>query len=798
MSTEPVPQHVRPGRWAPTRRQVLLGATAAVVVADSGFRARPAAADDGDVFDSLRRTWVTLLTGGDDIDPDEPAVAAALRRLEETVQTYLDALVRSPDRDRVFADLSMDNDAHVSTTLVNLARMATAWTTRGTRFHGDEDLLADILAGLETVNELGYYAGREQFGNWWSWEIGASRALADAMCLLYDHISTDALERYAAAIDWFVPDPWYMMPGDRRGLSTGANRVDLCQAVAVRGIAMKDADKVLRARDGLTDVWQYVTTGDGFYRDGSFVQHTTVAYTGTYGVVLLGGLSKLFALFAGSPYEVTDPSRQILFDAVEQTYAPVIHDARMMDFVRGRAISRAQESDHTNAYQGIDGILRLALGVDPALAERWRARVAGWLERDTYGDILANASLPTALLVTDLRRSGVEPAPEPVGHNLFPSMARAVHRRSGWAFAISMASTRIAYYESGNGENERGFHTGSGMTYLYDADNGQYTDAFWPTVDLYRLPGITVDKKPLPNKAGGEWGNARPPSATWVGGATLGEYATVGQHLQGPESPMEALKSWFCLDEYVVALGAGITGSSGHAVESVVDNRNLHADGTNPLVVNGRSRAATLGTEETIDDARWAHLEGVAGYLFPNGGPLRVLREERTGSWRDIHAGGPTTPITRRYVTLWFDHGVDPTDATYAYAVVPGSSRARTAELADDPGFQLLANTAVVQAIRVPRHGIVAANFWQPGSVGRITVDQPCAVLVRERAGTLEVAVADPTQAGSTVTVTLDRRGYKSVEADDTVTVVSTTPTVRLRVAVTGSAGATYRATLRR
>jgi hyaluronate lyase len=777
---------------------VLLGAAAAAVVADQGLRAGPAAADEEDVFDSLRRTWVGLLTGGDDLDPNEPAVAAALRRLESSVQSNLNALVRSPDRDRVFANLSMDNDAQVSTTLVNLARMATGWATKGNRFHGDEDLLADILAGLETVNELGYYAGRQEFGNWWSWEIGASRALADAMCLVYDHLSADALQRYAAAIDWFVPDPWYMLPEGRRVLSTGANRVDLCQAVAVRGIALKDADKVLRARDGLTDVWQYVTTGDGFYRDGSFIQHTWVAYTGTYGLVLLGGLSKLFALFADSPYEIIDPSRQILFDAVERTYAPVIHDARMMDFVRGRAISRANETDHTNAYQGIEAILRLALGVDPAVADRWRARVAGWLERDTFGDILANASLPAAALVTELRRSGVKPAPEPVGHNLFPSMARAVHRRPGWAFAISMASTRIAYYECGNGENDRGYHTGSGMTYLYDADNGQYTDAFWPTVDLYRLPGITVDKKPLPDRAGGQWGDARPPTATWVGGATLGEYATVGQHLEGPESPMRALKSWFCLDEYVVALGAGITGSSGHPVESIVDNRNLHADGTNELTVNGRVRAATLGAEETIERARWAHLEGVAGYLFPDGGSLRVLREERTGAWRDINTGGPTTPLTRRYVTLWFDHGVDPTDATYAYAVVPGASRARTAELADDPGFQVLANSAAVQSIWVPRRGIVAANFWQPGNVGRITVDQPCAVLVRERAGTLEVAVADPTQQGTTVTVTLDRRGYRAVEADDTVTVESTAPTVRLRVAVAESAGATHRATLRR
>jgi hyaluronate lyase len=792
-----------PGLALP-RRAILLAMTMAAALADTAFgRHRAVAearAETGDEFDRLRLAWVDSLTGGDDLDPTEPSVAAALGRLDTAVQGHLDTLVRTPDRDRVFTTHSFANDAQVAGTIVNLARMATAWATTGSRFHHDESLLTDILAGLETTNQLGYYAGRTEFGNWWSWEIGASRPLADAMCLLYDHLSPDALQRYAAAIDFYVPDPWEMFPPERgRVTSTGANRVDLCQAVAVRGIATKASDRVTRARDGLPAVWQYVTRGDGFYRDGSFVQHSWVAYSGTYGYVLLSGLAKLFSLFAGSAYEITDPSRQNLFDAVEQSFAPVIHDARMMDFVRGRAIARANETDHDDAHATMEAMLRLADGVDPELGDRWRARVAGWLERDTYDDILAGASLTRAVLVTALQSSGIPPAPEPVGHDLFASMARSVHRRPGWAYALSMASKHIAFYESGNGENERGYHTGSGMTYLYDDDNGQFTDAFWPTVDLSRLPGITVDTKPLPNKAGGEWGQARPPTATWVGGATLDGYATVGQHLEAPttaNSPtaMMARKSWFCLDEYIVAVGAGITGSSGHSVETVVENRNLHADGTHEVVVDGQVHVPDPGSTDTVTAPRWAHLEGVAGYLFPQEVSLRLLREARTGSWRDIHRSGPTTPITRRYVTLWFDHGVDPTEASYAYAVVPGASRRRTADLARDPGFEILANTAAVQALRVPRSGLLAVNFWQPGSRAGVTVDQPAAVLVRTRAGRLDVAVADPTQEGTTVTVTLDGDGYELVEADPSVTVVGVTPVITLEVTVGGTAGATHRA----
>jgi hyaluronate lyase len=773
---------------------------AANVTAAGGAGAGGTAANQGDDFDALRTRWRDdALTGGNTVDPNDPGFAAAIARLDSGTTSYVGRIDRTPARTRVFTDYPFSADANVSGTYQRLATMATAWATPGSRWQGDAGLLADILAGLETTNALVYYAGKVEFGNWWSWEIGATKALADTMVLVYDQLPADARDRYCAAIDHFVPDPYYMFPPERgRILSTGANRVDLCQAIAVRGIVGKDAEKVVRARDGLGDVWAYVTSGDGFYRDGSFVQHTYVPYTGTYGQVLLGGIGKLLALFAGSPYAVNDPNRQILFDSVEKTYAPVMYDALIMDFVRGRAVSRSNESDHADGYIAIEAILRLANGVSADLATRWRALCAGWLARDTYGNMLDGASVPRVALVKELAAAGVSPAPEPVDHRLFGDMDRAVHRRPGWAYAISMASRRIAYYESGNGENEKGFHSGSGMTYLYDGDNGQYADQFWPTVDLYRLPGTTVDAQRLPNKAGGEWGAARPPTATWAGGAVIdGRYAAVGQDLEGPLSPMRAKKSWFCLDEYVIALGAGISGSSGHPVETVVENRNLHATGENPLVVDGAVRLHELGAAGGLDRARWAHLDGVGGYLFPGGATVKGLREARTGSWRDVNVGGSTAAITRRYLTLWFDHGVDPHDASYAYVLVPGASPERTAELSEDPGFHILANTAKAQAVRLPSLGITAVNFWAAGTVAGITADAPCSVLLRRDRGTLTVAVADPTHLATSVGLRIDERGYHRSQADPTVRVTELEHVIALSVNVTDAHGATHTATFR-
>jgi hyaluronate lyase len=291
-----------------------------------------------------------------------------------------------------------------------------------------------------------------------------------------------------------------------------------------------------------------------------------------------------------------------------------------------------------------------------------------------------------------------------------------------------MASNRIGHYEHGNGENTRGWHTGSGMLYWWAKGHGdQYSDSFWPTVDPYRLPGTTVSTKRLADGAGEGWGDTCPPGR-WVGGATDGTYAAVGQHLNGFGSTMEAFKSWFFLDDAVVCLGAGITGRDGVPVETIVDNRRT-------------------GALLTLDQkAGWAHLAGHGGYVFH--GLLRTLRENRA-------AGS----VSRSYVTLWLDHGIDPDAAGYVYSLLPGATPAQTRARATDPAWlRVLVNTARQQGVQVPSLGLTAVTFWNAGAVGGLTASAPCAVLIRERGdGTATVTVSDPRRDLSELTVTWDR-----------------------------------------
>jgi hyaluronate lyase len=737
-------------------RRTLLKTTGALTLAAAlgtalAGRADWAAAIPRTGLTALRERWVDQITGRTLIDTADRDFTRAIATLDGAVTATVADLAAGNARTTVFTDAAFDDSANVVTTYKRLAQMAIAWATPGSTYHQDTSLLAHITAGLADTYRLIYNPQQAEFGNWWSWEIGSTKALADTMAILADHLDPQQIADYAAAIDHFVPDPYYQFPDSRgRQVSEGANRVDLCQAVIIRAIVGGDPDRLSHAISGLDPTWAYVDTGNGLYRDGSFIQHSTIPYTGTYGVVLLSGLSSLFALLSGSDAEITEPSRSNVFDAVEQTFAPFVYDEQMMDCVRGRAISREQERSHDDGHVTVQAILTLADSVPAQTGNRWRGLCRGWIERNHYDSILTGASVVRTALVKSLLASAVPARPETSGPQLFADMDRVVYRGHGWAVALAMCSRRITWYECGNGENNKGYHSGSGMTYVYTGADGHFDDAFLPTVDLNRLPGITVDTTPLPDKVEGEWG-ANTPDNLWAGGVALGSYAMIGQHLIGPGGTgLSGRKSWFLTEDMVVCLGAGISTGTAAPVETIVEQRNLGATGTSRLVVDGRL-FRPVDQLSSIDGARWAALEGVGGYVFLDRSGLRALQERRTGNWRQINVNGSPQELTRRYVTLLVDHGRHPINGSYGYVLLPGMTAADTARWAHRPQADVVANTEHVQAVDTGR--VSAACFWQPGRAGRWRAETPAAVIAERSGNRVRIAVADPTHAQDSVIV---------------------------------------------
>ncbi|MFG3040576.1 polysaccharide lyase 8 family protein [Streptomyces sp. NPDC048330] len=802
---------------ASLRRRTFLQASGgtALTLGLTGVPAARAAAGtagtaDAQEFAALRATWRDLVLGTG-FSPTAEPFRTLLADLGASARGHLAAMAPTDGSlwpDAVWRDPEPDTDAesYAFSAMMNesynrLSTLAQAWAQPGTGLTGDPAVLAAVLTGLDHLYARVYNEHTTRYGNWWNWQIGGPQTLMDICVLVHEHLPAERIAAYCRAVDHFVPDSVF---DSYTGTSTGANRVDLCRSVILRSVVGENADRLARAVDALDPVFPYVTGGDGFYADGSFVQHRNVPYIGGYGSVLHDGVGRLMALLRTSRWPVDSPDAQLFLDTVENAIAPFVHNGLIMDNVSSRGISRVGTSDHTRAHALLATIVLVGQGASPEENARWRAMVKGWMHRDVYFPPLKNPKLSlvrAALLQSVLDDDAVKPAAEPVRHRLFHHMDRATHRRRGWCASVSMASERIAHYEYGNGEHARGYHTGAGWLSWWGDDFGleQYADAYWPTVDPYRLPGITASRKPLADGEGGNWGQPMP-AAAWVGGTTDGEFGATGQHLIGLSSTMNARKSWFWLDDAVVCLGAGITSTDGYAVETTVDNRALGTAGTPALTVDGRTQPDGQGVRRTFEDARWAHIAGHAGYVFPQGMRLGTVREERTGAWRDINTGGPTTPLTRRYLTLFTDHGADPVDADYAYVLLPGASARTTAQRSADRGWlRILANTGARQGVRVPRLGLTAVNFWSAGSAGQLSADAPASVLVREhRDGTATVVVSDPSRRATSLEVTWNRRVRTVLSKPATVTSATTGSALKLAFGdLTGLAGAPQRVRVR-
>jgi hyaluronate lyase len=279
-------------------------------------------------------------------------------------------------------------------------------------------------------------------------------------------------------------------------------------------------------------------------------------------------------------------------------------------------------------------------------------------------------------------------------------------------------------------------------------------------------------------------------------------------------SILKARKSWFCIDDVVVCLGAGITSTDSGSIQTTIEQRNIGPNGRTIPVIDGQPALSAPSNTPTTLTPRWAWIPNACGYVFPEGSTIKAMRNDRTGKWTDMDHRGvydDDALYSRRFITFWFDHGLTPTDATYEYIQMPGASEEATAAMATSPDVTVVANSDQVQAVTRTVAGIALnaltggagaapatvtmANFWSadaPKTAG-IQVDKPASVVVSRRGGQLSVAVSDPTQRlTETITVTIDGAVGRLTSAGPGVNVVATSPNVVISIPMAGSAGKSF------
>ena len=753
-----------------------------------------------DPFDRLRDRWVETLTGGPDLDAATPPYADIVQGVADNARRSWSAMADPRGRPASLwtdpASGLLEYNTRISADRLRV--MALAWLTPGSALTGDPKLKADLVEALTWLEARRYSVRIERVGNWWEWEIGIPTALTDLVLLLQPVLKAerpDLMARLIAAIDRFT---------HAADVGTAANTVWRSHVVALNAIAARDAAQLESARRAFPPTFEDTRSGDGFHADGSFIQHDDLAYTGGYGRDMLFRSALLIHLLDGSPWALAPAEWARLRDRIDTAYAPVMYRGALMDMVRGRNISRAALSDIKSGQQMIHALLYLSQvaggGELKITAKSWIAAQSNLYDVFTYDPKLPAYWLTpfTARLISAAIRDKAVPArPEPAGCRVYPAMDRAVFRFGGTAVALAMNSSRIANYESVNGENLEGWYTGQGMTYVYGPGHENYSGDVWPTVDPYRLPGVTLDRRPRAPAAV----VARNTSDA-VGGAALVDCAAVGMRIETDGGGFKATKSWFAVDGYVVALGAGIASDAGQPVETIIENRDLRAPAAR-VTVDGAPRLTQLAETETFEQAAWLHLEGYGGVALPGKASVRGLRETREGAWSRINKQGasPTDPRRRTYATFWFDHGVRPAAGSYAYVLLPGRTIGQTRTF---DAAQVLDNDQRVQGVRLAAPGGVvvhAANFWTrtPARSGVIAACDVVCVVARVAAGRIEIAVADPTQThGQPIEIALALSGKAVAAADPALAVTCDGRAIRLVFDPSGLDGRAARATVTR
>jgi chondroitin AC lyase len=603
--------------------------------------------------------------------------------------------------DGAWDDIDYDTGEVVYEHISRCSAMLAAWRRAGHEYEGDAGMLE---AGLRSFH---YWMQEDwQDWNWWDNQIGATRQAAHLMLIGRGQIPEPD---WAKGLE-ILGRAW---PAPNNPTGYGQNLVYRVNQTLIRGI-LEDDPGLVQAVVQRTAEEIRRPAPEGIQIDWSFHQHGHQLYWGGYGQGFVSDLANIALKVAGTPYALPPEKLDLI--------AGLVLDGG----VTGRGVARRH---HSRAGQAFAAVC----------------------------DHLVKAGNPRRAELTAMagRIRGDEAVPPLIGNRHFFTSDFMAHHRPGFYTSFKMASLRVFGTESGNGEGLRNYHLPDGAAWLYRRGD-EYTDIY-PVLDWKRLPGITCEQGPDPIPLC-DWGWGSASDTTWAGGASDGMSGTACFELK--RLNVRTLKAAFFFDDAFVLLGTAVSCTGPDPVYTSVNQCLLRGE----VTVCAGDRVAVLPTGEAITYERpeWIHHDGV-GYVPLIAGSMTARAGAQTGSWQDINRSYSPEPVTVDVFSLWIDHGAEPADGSYAYAVIPGTDPSALARWAAAPPVEVLANTATLQAVADRGSGVVGAVFLEPGNLRlgpdtSVSVDQPCVTVIREGGAEFRAAVANPRNEPLEVEMHVSRR----------------------------------------
>ncbi|HCX2603542.1 TPA: polysaccharide lyase 8 family protein [Staphylococcus aureus] len=649
-------------------------------------------------YEKLRNTWLDVNYGYDKYDESNQDMKKKFEATEKEAEKLLKEMKTESGRTYLWSGTENleTNSSHMTRTYRNIEKIAEAMKHKDTKLNTQENK-NKVKDALEWLHENAYgkepdkkvkelsenftkTTGKNTNLNWWDYEIGTPKALTNTLILLNDQFSNEEKKKFTAPIKTFAPDSDKILSSvGKAEPAKGGNLVDISKVKLLESIIEEDTTMMKESIEAFNKVFTYVqsnATGkerNGFYKDGSYIDHQDVPYTGAYGVVLLEGISQMMPMIKETPFNDSNQNDTTLKSWVDDGFMPLIYKVEMMDLSRGRAISRENETSHSASATVMKSLLRLSDAMDESTKAKYKQIVKTSVKSDSsykqndylssYSDIskmkslIEDSTISTNGLTQQLK--------------IYNDMNRVTYHNKDldFAFGLSMTSKDVARYESINGENLKGWHTGAGMSYLYNSDVKHYRDNFWATADMKRLAGTTTLENEILKDT-----DDKKSSKTFVGGTKFDDqHASIGMDFENQDKTLTAKKSYFILNDKIVFLGTGIksTDSSKNPVTTI---ENRKSNGYTLFTDDKQTTASNINDQETNS----VFLESTdtkknIGYHFLNESKITVKKESHTGKWSDINKSQKQDSKTNQYYEVTQKHSN--TDSKYAYVLYPGLSK---------------------------------------------------------------------------------------------------------------------------
>ena len=756
-------------------------------------------------YKKIRENWLEYLTGV----PNKSNIAKMSK--EELEETYLG---NEKQADTSYAKLNKNQDrtfliegyenmgdgVHVMRTYENIKNIAKAYATPNTKYYKNPEIKKELIEYLDWLYDNAYHEGLPENGNWWQWELGIPKHLNDIMVLLYDDVPYEKRMKYLKASQYFQPfaeysgvspSASYSTSPDKR-VSTGGNRIDTSIISFLRGVLMEDKVQVIDGAKAVADVGEYVTTRDGFYKDGSFIQHGNVAYNGTYASVLFDGLGSVLWLATGTQFEVKDERIDNVYESILNGYKYLFINGGINDSVSGRATSRDNSSDISRGKDLLTSLSLLSIGAGKEYQDEIKSLIKTVaLENNSYNTIDKISNKIAKAIIRDIINDDSIKTLKVEGTKVYGAMDRAVSiNEKGGKFVLSMHSSRIANYETMNNENVKGWYIGDGMTYVYGTDSETFTE-YWPTVDRYHLPGVTNSLRERGDKSGERRGQTT--SKAWVGGSCNGKEAFVGMDMISWNKATEMRKSYFMTDDGAILIAASNINSKDGEVHTTIDNR-IIKDGK--IILNGKE----IKEDTVIENPQNISLNFNENYKGENIGykivyapQLNLKKETRTGSWKNI-GGTSTEEITKDYFTAYINHGKNPKKSGFAYIILPMYTQEEVDNY-DVSRFEIVKLDKEAHIIKDKKSGVTGINFWKDSPTKELGIKaySTLSVLLKENDEFLELWVSDPTQLANYKSVLEVDGKYEVIESStENIQAITSEEKIKIKIDLRNNGASEY------